>query len=42
MIAGLSMADMPGMLVGEVLDLYMVRRDYDMTMHGLQEQHGGD
>jgi len=36
LIAGLSFNDMRGMAPGLVLDLYIRRREYDYTLHGIQ------
>lgn len=36
LIAGLTYQDMRGMAPGLVLDLFIRRRDYDYTLHGIQ------
>ena len=41
LIAGLRYADMMDMQPGFILDMFILRRNYDDMMHGIQRGEGG-
>ena len=38
LIAGISMGDMMDMAPGEIIDLFLYRRKYDDTEHGIRRE----